>query len=152
MILNLSPVFRSSLFSQLAVTYGLACVRHSVGVGVGALGWLGARLGCFPTPGHHQKQLQGTLWTPADLCVKCGPARPLADSRGSPKGLLCDFCPSADNSSIHPVSCIKGGVIGIHIEWDCDLDKAASSCNPHYYFNRLDNKHTQSISSGYNFR
>lgn len=47
---------------------------------------------------------------------------------------------------------LKGGVIGIHIEWDCDLDKAASNCNPHYYFNRLDNKHTQSISSGYNFR
>lgn len=47
---------------------------------------------------------------------------------------------------------LKGGVIGIHIEWDCDLDKAASHCNPHYYFNRLDNKHTQSISSGYNFR
>ncbi|XP_037056762.1 P2X purinoceptor 5 isoform X3 [Peromyscus leucopus] len=47
---------------------------------------------------------------------------------------------------------LKGGVIGIHIEWDCDLDKAPSKCNPHYYFNRLDNKHTQSISSGYNFR
>lgn len=63
-----------------------------------------------------------------------------------------DFCQSTDNSSIHPVSCIKGGVIGIYIEWDCDLDKAASKCNPHYYFNRLDNKHTHSISSGYNFR
>ncbi|XP_006246628.1 P2X purinoceptor 5 isoform X1 [Rattus norvegicus] len=47
---------------------------------------------------------------------------------------------------------LKGGVIGIYIEWDCDLDKAASKCNPHYYFNRLDNKHTHSISSGYNFR
>ncbi|XP_073903287.1 P2X purinoceptor 5 isoform X2 [Castor canadensis] len=47
---------------------------------------------------------------------------------------------------------LEGGVIGIHIEWDCDLDKAASACNPHYYFNRLDNKHTKSVSSGYNFR
>ncbi|XP_075847838.1 P2X purinoceptor 5 isoform X2 [Microtus pennsylvanicus] len=47
---------------------------------------------------------------------------------------------------------LKGGVIGIHIEWDCDLDKAASKCDPRYYFNRLDNKHTKSISSGYNFR
>ncbi|XP_021510303.1 P2X purinoceptor 5 [Meriones unguiculatus] len=47
---------------------------------------------------------------------------------------------------------LKGGVIGIHIEWDCDLDKAASKCNPHYYFNRLDNKQTKSVSSGYNFR
>ncbi|XP_042555383.1 P2X purinoceptor 5 isoform X1 [Dipodomys spectabilis] len=47
---------------------------------------------------------------------------------------------------------LKGGVIGIHIEWDCDLDKAASECHPHYYFNRLDNKETKSVSSGYNFR
>ncbi|XP_029413318.1 P2X purinoceptor 5 isoform X2 [Nannospalax galili] len=47
---------------------------------------------------------------------------------------------------------LKGGVIGIYIEWDCDLDKAASNCNPRYYFNRLDNKHSKSLSSGYNFR
>ncbi|KAM4844091.1 P2X purinoceptor 5 isoform 2-T2 [Thomomys bottae] len=47
---------------------------------------------------------------------------------------------------------LKGGVIGIHIEWDCDLDKAASECHPHYYFNRLDNKETKSVSAGYNFR
>uniref|UniRef100_A0A8C5KPH4 P2X purinoceptor n=1 Tax=Jaculus jaculus TaxID=51337 RepID=A0A8C5KPH4_JACJA len=47
---------------------------------------------------------------------------------------------------------LEGGVIGIHIEWNCDLDKDASECNPHYYFNRLDNKHTTSVSSGYNFR
>ncbi|ERE68799.1 P2X purinoceptor 5-like protein [Cricetulus griseus] len=48
--------------------------------------------------------------------------------------------------------CLRGGVIGIHIEWNCDLDKAAPKCDPRYYFNRLDNKHTKSISSGYNFR
>ncbi|XP_053864229.1 P2X purinoceptor 5 isoform X2 [Malaclemys terrapin pileata] len=47
----------------------------------------------------------------------------------------------------------EGGVIGIQIEWDCDLDKAASECNPHYSFSRLDNKFAEkSISSGYNFR
>ncbi|XP_077692654.1 P2X purinoceptor 5 isoform X1 [Eretmochelys imbricata] len=47
----------------------------------------------------------------------------------------------------------KGGVIGIQIEWDCDLDKPPSECNPHYSFSRLDNKFAEkSISSGYNFR
>ncbi|XP_032176262.1 P2X purinoceptor 5 isoform X2 [Mustela erminea] len=48
---------------------------------------------------------------------------------------------------------LQGGVIGIQIEWDCDLDKAPSECNPHYSFSRLDNKFSEnSISSGYNFR
>uniref|UniRef100_A0A674G8Z8 P2X purinoceptor n=1 Tax=Taeniopygia guttata TaxID=59729 RepID=A0A674G8Z8_TAEGU len=47
----------------------------------------------------------------------------------------------------------EGGVIGIQIEWNCDLDKAPSECNPHYSFSRLDNKSAEtSISSGYNFR
>uniref|UniRef100_A0A8B9FBJ4 P2X purinoceptor n=1 Tax=Amazona collaria TaxID=241587 RepID=A0A8B9FBJ4_9PSIT len=47
----------------------------------------------------------------------------------------------------------EGGVIGIQIEWNCDLDKAASECNPHYSFSRLDNKFAEKpISSGYNFR
>ncbi|KAM7139559.1 LOW QUALITY PROTEIN: P2X purinoceptor 5 [Macrochelys suwanniensis] len=47
----------------------------------------------------------------------------------------------------------EGGVIGIQIEWDCDLDKPPSECNPHYSFSRLDNKFAEkSISSGYNFR
>ncbi|XP_040857312.1 P2X purinoceptor 5 isoform X2 [Ochotona curzoniae] len=47
---------------------------------------------------------------------------------------------------------LEGGVIGIHIEWDCDLDQPGSECNPHYSFSRLDHKFTKSISSGYNFR
>ncbi|XP_006863533.1 PREDICTED: P2X purinoceptor 5 [Chrysochloris asiatica] len=47
----------------------------------------------------------------------------------------------------------EGGVIGIQIEWDCDLDKDPSECNPHYSFSRLDDKFAKkSISSGYNFR
>uniref|UniRef100_A0A8C3UK63 P2X purinoceptor n=1 Tax=Catharus ustulatus TaxID=91951 RepID=A0A8C3UK63_CATUS len=47
----------------------------------------------------------------------------------------------------------EGGVIGIQIEWNCDLDKAPSECNPHYSFSRLDNKSAErSITSGYNFR
>ncbi|XP_074869745.1 P2X purinoceptor 5 isoform X5 [Carettochelys insculpta] len=50
-------------------------------------------------------------------------------------------------------TCPEGGVIGIQIEWNCDLDKPPSECNPHYSFSRLDNKFAEkSISSGYNFR
>ncbi|XP_006901067.1 PREDICTED: P2X purinoceptor 2 [Elephantulus edwardii] len=45
----------------------------------------------------------------------------------------------------------KGGVIGVIINWDCDLDLSASKCNPHYTFQRLDPKHARA-SSGYNFR
>ncbi|XP_037348637.1 P2X purinoceptor 5 isoform X2 [Talpa occidentalis] len=47
---------------------------------------------------------------------------------------------------------LQGGVIGIKIEWDCDLDKAPSECNPRYSFNRLDTFSESSISAGYNFR
>ncbi|XP_044286148.1 P2X purinoceptor 5 isoform X2 [Varanus komodoensis] len=47
----------------------------------------------------------------------------------------------------------EGGVIGIQISWNCDLDKAASQCNPQYSFSRLDSRLTEkSVSSGYNFR
>ncbi|XP_066455590.1 P2X purinoceptor 5 isoform X1 [Eleutherodactylus coqui] len=48
---------------------------------------------------------------------------------------------------------MEGGVIGIQIEWDCNLDRDASECHPQYSFTRLDNKFTEkSVSSGYNFR
>lgn len=48
---------------------------------------------------------------------------------------------------------LQGGVIGIQIEWNCDLDKAPSECNPHYHFSRLDSRLLgNSVSSGYNFR
>ncbi|XP_078277264.1 P2X purinoceptor 4b isoform X2 [Rhinoraja longicauda] len=40
--------------------------------------------------------------------------------------------------------CEKGGVLGIIINWVCDLDKQASECNPQYSFRKL--------NSGYNFR
>ncbi|KAG7471283.1 hypothetical protein MATL_G00122800 [Megalops atlanticus] len=48
---------------------------------------------------------------------------------------------------------LMGGSIGILIEWNCDLDKGYSKCNPHYSFTRLDVKSSaSSITSGYNFR
>ncbi|XP_062943003.1 P2X purinoceptor 2 isoform X1 [Cynocephalus volans] len=45
----------------------------------------------------------------------------------------------------------KGGVIGVIINWDCDLDLSSAECNPKYSFRRLDPKHVPA-SSGYNFR
>ncbi|KAK9412587.1 P2X purinoceptor 5, partial [Crotalus adamanteus] len=55
-------------------------------------------------------------------------------------------------SSFHEMAS-EGGVIGIQIEWDCNLDKKPSECNPRYSFSRLDNKFAEkSVSSGYNFR
>ncbi|KAM5238807.1 P2X purinoceptor 2 [Ctenodactylus gundi] len=45
----------------------------------------------------------------------------------------------------------RGGVLGVVINWDCDLDLPASECKPKYSFRRLDPKHTPA-SSGYNFR
>ncbi|XP_053562074.1 P2X purinoceptor 5 isoform X2 [Bombina bombina] len=48
---------------------------------------------------------------------------------------------------------LEGGVIGIQIEWNCDLDRDTSECHPYYSFTRLDNKFSEkSVSSGYNFR
>ncbi|XP_043096443.1 P2X purinoceptor 5 [Puntigrus tetrazona] len=45
----------------------------------------------------------------------------------------------------------KGGSVGIGIEWNCDLDKDESQCNPEYSFTRLDSSRNSDIS-GYNFR
>ncbi|KAK2828777.1 hypothetical protein Q5P01_019811 [Channa striata] len=47
---------------------------------------------------------------------------------------------------------VKGGSIGILIEWNCDLDKDSSQCNPQYSFTRLGTSINNSITSGYNFR
>ncbi|XP_036380270.1 P2X purinoceptor 5 isoform X1 [Megalops cyprinoides] len=45
-----------------------------------------------------------------------------------------------------------GGSVGVLIQWNCDLDKDYSKCNPHYSFTRLDVNANNSITSGYNFR
>ncbi|XP_034540259.1 P2X purinoceptor 5 [Notolabrus celidotus] len=46
----------------------------------------------------------------------------------------------------------QGGSVGVLIEWDCDLDKDSSQCNPEYSFTRLDMNLNNSVTSGYNFR
>ncbi|XP_028270215.1 P2X purinoceptor 4-like [Parambassis ranga] len=48
---------------------------------------------------------------------------------------------------------VKGGVLGILIDWSCDLDWWAGKCYPKYSFRRLDNKHpVNNVAPGYNFR
>uniref|UniRef100_A0A8C9V140 P2X purinoceptor n=1 Tax=Scleropages formosus TaxID=113540 RepID=A0A8C9V140_SCLFO len=48
---------------------------------------------------------------------------------------------------------IRGGVIGILINWDCDLDLSHKKCIPKYSFSRLDNKNPEnSAAPGFNFR
>ncbi|KAG9339775.1 hypothetical protein JZ751_022441 [Albula glossodonta] len=46
----------------------------------------------------------------------------------------------------------SGGAVGVLIQWNCDLDKDYSKCNPVYSFTRLDVNSNNSVTSGYNFR
>ncbi|XP_054466103.1 P2X purinoceptor 4b [Anoplopoma fimbria] len=48
---------------------------------------------------------------------------------------------------------VKGGILGIIIDWSCDLDWWAGKCYPKYSFRRLDSKHpVNNVAPGYNFR
>ncbi|XP_057602996.1 P2X purinoceptor 7-like isoform X2 [Hippopotamus amphibius kiboko] len=48
---------------------------------------------------------------------------------------------------------IKGGIMGIEIYWDCNLDTWSHHCRPKYSFRRLDDKTAkESLYPGYNFR
>ncbi|KAM6423108.1 P2X purinoceptor 7 isoform 1-T1 [Liasis olivaceus] len=48
---------------------------------------------------------------------------------------------------------VQGGIIGIEINWDCNLDKWLHRCRPSYDFRRLDDKRTsEALYPGYNFR
>ncbi|XP_078410296.1 P2X purinoceptor 4-like isoform X1 [Cetorhinus maximus] len=48
---------------------------------------------------------------------------------------------------------VQGGVMGILIEWNCNLDQSPSKCVPKYVFRRLDNTNFgETVSPGFNFR
>ncbi|KAK2102775.1 P2X purinoceptor 4 [Saguinus oedipus] len=48
---------------------------------------------------------------------------------------------------------VEGGIMGIQVNWDCNLDRAASLCLPRYSFRRLDTRDVDhNVSPGYNFR
>ncbi|XP_012695599.2 P2X purinoceptor 4b isoform X2 [Clupea harengus] len=47
----------------------------------------------------------------------------------------------------------RGGIMGILIDWSCDLDWPGKYCVPKYTFVRMDNKNpTNNVAPGYNFR
>lgn len=66
-----------------------------------------------------------------------------SESQGARK-----VAPVADFAPTFPA---QGGVIGVIINWNCNLDLPDSHCNPRYSFRRLDPKWAQA-SSGYNYR
>ncbi|KAM6931210.1 P2X purinoceptor 7 [Xenentodon cancila] len=48
---------------------------------------------------------------------------------------------------------VEGGVIGIQIKWDCNLDRLMHHCLPRYSFRRLDEKESnKTLYPGLNFR
>ncbi|XP_004595365.1 P2X purinoceptor 7 [Ochotona princeps] len=48
---------------------------------------------------------------------------------------------------------VQGGIMGIEIYWDCNLDRWFHHCRPRYSFRRLDDKNVnESLYPGYNFR
>lgn len=48
---------------------------------------------------------------------------------------------------------IEGGVIGVLIKWDCNLDRLTQRCLPRYSFRRLDEKESnRTLYPGLNFR
>ncbi|CAM9116715.1 unnamed protein product [Lampetra planeri] len=48
---------------------------------------------------------------------------------------------------------LEGGVVGIMVEWNCDLDLSWERCRPSYSFQRLDSRRSnETIAPGYNFR
>ncbi|XP_061880070.1 P2X purinoceptor 4-like isoform X2 [Entelurus aequoreus] len=48
---------------------------------------------------------------------------------------------------------VEGGVIGIQIKWDCNLDLLTRRCLPRYSFRRLDeNESNKTLYPGFNFR
>ncbi|XP_053223887.1 P2X purinoceptor 1 [Podarcis raffonei] len=50
------------------------------------------------------------------------------------------------------VLALKGGVVGITISWDCDLDWPVRHCVPVYRFHGLYNDDNNKLSPGFNFR
>jgi len=68
---------------------------------------------------------------------------------GCPVFVLNDIVEGADQD--YDTISQYGGVIGIEINWDCNLDFDVKYCVPKYSFKRLDDPNTQ-IAKGWNFR
>ena len=57
--------------------------------------------------------------------------------------------PTCNNNA--NVSTPQGSVLGLRIEWNCDLDRNYDNCKPRYSARRLDDRNAQ-VSPGFNFR
>nr|CDS27370.1 p2X purinoceptor 4 [Hymenolepis microstoma] len=82
--------------------------------------------------------------------------KPLGSCRYNPSHPVDKYCPIFKFSTIFkevgltPKALTRGGVIGILIDWECDLDLGANHCNPKYRFTNLDVE--SDGNSGFNFR
>uniref|UniRef100_A0A4X2JQA3 P2X purinoceptor n=1 Tax=Vombatus ursinus TaxID=29139 RepID=A0A4X2JQA3_VOMUR len=148
-VLSLGP-YQST---QLPLSCPFSCLSNSLGEKTGR---------CVPYYRGTKKTCEVSAWCPVeDEAVNRGNIRDYDD------GYLkhCTF--NADTDLYCPIFKLgfiveqagenftelayKGGVIGVIINWNCDLDLSESKCNPKYSFRRLDPKHIQA-SSGYNYR
>lgn len=108
-----------------------------------------ALLSEFP-PRLHRNTSEGEFQRTLQDCEFCIP-KFAAGNRDVPK-LEISF-----HFDQHPRACLgfffftQGGVIGVFINWDCNLDIDPSNCKPTYSFRRLDLRKDQA-NSGYYFR
>lgn len=77
------------------------------------------------------------------------------DSEGKsnlcPIFVLKDIVASTGEGNTYENIGIKGGVVGINIDWTCNLDYNRNYCKPKYSFTRLDQTNA-TLSPGWNFR
>lgn len=85
-------------------------------------------------------------------CVSLKRKLSLSDHPCAGRGLAAASQVQQDLEAVSP--CLpQGGIMGIEIYWDCNLDGWFHHCRPKYSFRRLDDKTTnESLYPGYNFR
>lgn len=59
--------------------------------------------------------------------------------------------PGPRRANLGTPSRLQGGVVGITIDWNCDLDWPVQYCKPVYQFHGLYNDDSN-VSPGFNFR
>ncbi|BHF66018.1 Receptor for ATP that acts as a ligand-gated ion channel [Sparganum proliferum] len=80
----------------------------------------------------------------------------IGSCRYDPNHPIDKYCPIFkmstifDQTGVDTNTIFKGGVLGIIINWECDLDHGIKNCNPQYSFTNLED--TREKSSGFNFR
>uniref|UniRef100_A0A183SP57 ATP receptor n=1 Tax=Schistocephalus solidus TaxID=70667 RepID=A0A183SP57_SCHSO len=76
--------------------------------------------------------------------------------RYDPEHPIDKYCPIFkmstifDQTGVDMKTIFKGGVMGIQIQWKCDLDYGIKNCNPQYSFTNIEDRHEN--AGGFNFR